>query len=266
LAVTFQAAWIFFTALLLLGLAWVFWLYLRSPYNLVQSFLFSMDVLLTNFLWRAKVTPLPLDRKVGGVIVVNHRSSVDPFFVQLAAGRVVHWMVAREFVEHFLFSWVLKPCEVIPVRRGGVDTASTKAAIRYAKDGGVIGMFPEGRINMTEDFMLPCRPGAAMIALKAGVDLIPCYIEGSPYNQTPWSPFFMPAKVKLHWGEPIEVARYNADDQGSAQALMIACLEEIARLAGKSDWQPRLAGKNWMPSREQIEADMALSEERNRKV
>jgi 1-acyl-sn-glycerol-3-phosphate acyltransferase len=95
------------------------------------------------------------------VIVANHRSSVDPFFIQVVAPRAVHWMVAREYCEHWAFRWFLRTCEVIPVSRGGIDTAATKQAIRLARGGGLIGMLPEGRINMTEEFMLPARPGAA---------------------------------------------------------------------------------------------------------
>ncbi|QDU97810.1 lysophospholipid acyltransferase family protein [Lignipirellula cremea] len=263
---TLQSALLFF-ALLACVLAAALWrLYARSPYNLMQSALYFVNVLLTRFLWRTRFPdPLPLPTGQGAVIVSNHRSSVDPFFVQLAAGRVVHWMVAREYVVHPAFGWFLRACQVIPVRRTGVDTAATKAAIRYASQGGVIGVFPEGRINMTDAFLLPCRPGAAMIAIKAGVPLIPCYIEGSPYNQTPWSPFFMTAKVRVQFGEPISVAGCDERNSEQLQTVMLACLSQITRLAGRLDVQPKLAGKKWMASRQQIEADMALSEQRNRR-
>jgi 1-acyl-sn-glycerol-3-phosphate acyltransferase len=64
---------------------------------------------------------------VGAILVVNHRSSVDPFFVQtcnrsqsaLDGGA----RVLRE-LRHFVGSCAR--CEVIPVNRGGVDTQSTK--------------------------------------------------------------------------------------------------------------------------------------------
>ena len=122
------------------------------------------------------------------VVGEDHRSSIDPSYLQAAIRWPMHWMVAREFCEHWMFAGFLKSCEVIPTRRGGVDTAAIKSAIRLAKEGGVIGMFPEGRINMTKDLMLPVRPGAALIALKAGVPLVPCYIHGSPYRATALSP------------------------------------------------------------------------------
>ena len=42
-------------------------------------------------------------------------------------------------------------------------------------------MFPEGRINTTRDPLLSVRAGAAMVATKARVPIIPIYIGNSPY-------------------------------------------------------------------------------------
>ena len=52
-------------------------------------------------------------------------------------------------------------------------------AIRYAQEGGLVGLFPEGRVNTTDELLLPGRPGAALIALRARVPVIPCYVQGA---------------------------------------------------------------------------------------
>ncbi len=236
----------------------------RSPFTPLQTLFFWLVVLLTRFLWRVEcnqVAPVPDDR--GAVLVSNHRSSVDPFFFQAACKKPVHWMVAREFVEHPAFSWFLKTCEVIPARRSGVDTAAMREAIRLAEAGGLVGMFPEGRINMTEKFMLPARPGAVTIAVKARALIVPCYIEGSPYNQTPWSPFFMPARVRLVFGKPVDAAVFDGKaSTAEVRRIALECLQQIADLAGATDHQPSLAGRNWRPTKEELDADMAESARR----
>jgi 1-acyl-sn-glycerol-3-phosphate acyltransferase len=222
--------------------------FLRSPYTPAQTVLWVLATLLVRILWRAKLPGwFPVAPGDGVVVVCNHRSSVDPFFVQVCCRRPVHWMVAREYCEHFAFRWFLKTCEVIPVRRGGVDTASTKAAIRIASQGGHVGMLPEGRINRSNNFMLPVRPGAVLVALKARVPILPCYIHGSPYGGTAWSPLFMTAQARLRFGELIDLSPYydRLDEPGLVGELMIQVVKEIARLADRNDFEPTLAGRRW---------------------
>ncbi|MCI0360769.1 MAG: 1-acyl-sn-glycerol-3-phosphate acyltransferase [Planctomycetaceae bacterium] len=232
----------------------------RSPMSLVQRMLWGLAYLLVRLRWRTRWEgSLPALEGRGGVIVCNHRSSVDPFFVQTATGRKVHWMVAREYCEHPLLRWFLWICEVIPVGRGGIDTAATKAALRIVEAGGLVGMFPEGRINMTADLLLPIRPGAAHIALKAGVPLVPCFIEGSPYDGVPSSPLFMSARVVARFGQPVD-CRLPPDgvvELQAAQAIMRRWAAEIARLAEQPDFAVEFAGRQWKPTEEELAQAMS---------
>src|SRR5262245_20594812 len=206
----------------------------RGPMSPTQRVLWGLAYLLVKLRWRTQWEgKLPVEEGRGGVIVCNHLSSVDPFFIQTATGRKIHWMVAREYCEHPALHWFLRTCEVIPVGRGGIDTAATKTALRIVEAGGLVGMFPEGRINMVDELLLPIRPGAAHIALKANVPLVPVFIEGSPYDRRPWSPFLMTAQVIVRFGEPINCQLPPEGDVESeaAQVIMQRWVAEIARLA-----------------------------------
>jgi 1-acyl-sn-glycerol-3-phosphate acyltransferase len=239
---------------------------LRSPLTPIQSLLWAIAFLLCKFRWRTQwAGPLLVPDGQGAVIVLNHRSSVDPFFVQTATGRKIHWLVAREYCEHPAFRWFLSTCEVIPVRRGGIDTAATKAAIRLTSEGGLVGMLPEGRINMTDEFMLPARPGAALIALKARVPVVPCYIEGSPYRRHPWSPLLMTARVRVQFGQPLDLSEFygREGEPGVVAEAMDRILRAMAQLAGRSDFEPKIAGRNWKPTEEELEAAMSAVEARD---
>ena len=255
-----------------LGLAAVFSVLLwrrlrRSRLTLTQAFLWRLAWLIVKFQWRASLPgTFPIPDGQGAIIISNHRSSVDPFFIQVLTRRKVHTMVAREYCVHPAFGPLLRTCEVIPVGRGGVDTAATKTAIRLAAAGGLVGMFPEGRINMTEELMLPGRPGVALIALKARVPILPCYIEGSPYGGTAWSPFLMRARVKLRFGAPIDISEYygREHEDGVLAEITLRGMKAIAEVAGRPDFEPKMAGRNWKPTAEQIEADLAACEDRKR--
>jgi 1-acyl-sn-glycerol-3-phosphate acyltransferase len=193
----------------LLGLGIVacvyFWrLYRASDYSTWESCLYLPTYVMGRLLWRVHFTnEAPAALHSGGVLVANHRSSVDPFFVQLAARRRVHWMVAKEYCQHFAFGPLLRALQVIPTNRSGMDTASTKAALRITQAGRLVGMFPEGRINQTSAPLLPLRSGAALVAIRSNVPLIPLWIVGSPLGDSVWSPLFMPAHVQITFGQPI---------------------------------------------------------------
>ncbi|MCH2123264.1 MAG: 1-acyl-sn-glycerol-3-phosphate acyltransferase [Pirellulaceae bacterium] len=242
---------------------WVAWR--RTHYTFSLFTLILIVRCLTFWRWRnVSTSPFPLVPGQGAVIVANHRSSVDPYFIQLKLNRPVHWMVAREYCEHKIFGWFLRICEVISVGRGGIDTAAIKTAVRLASAGHLVGLFPEGRINMSEEPLLPARPGAALVALKAGVPIIPCFIEGAPYEGTALSPFFMSSRVGVHVGTPIHVDRYNfAEDREQAlRSIMLDCLTQLGKLAGHADFVPQIAGRRWKPSDVEVQADVQKLKER----
>lgn len=222
--------------------------YRRTRYTWAQAPFYLIYLVYTRIVWRATINrPLPVKPGQGAVVVSNHSSSIDPAFIQLGTDKIVHWMVAREYSLHPLMAWIFRITQSIPVNRGGIDTAATKMAIRYAQQGDVVGLFPEGKINMTDKLLLPGRPGAAMIALKARVPVIPCWIEGAPFDGTEFGCFLMTAKARAIIGDPIDLSEYydRENDKEVLQELTKRFLIEIAALAGVKDFQPELAGRNW---------------------
>jgi 1-acyl-sn-glycerol-3-phosphate acyltransferase len=220
----------------------------RGSFSPVQNVLWLLALALVKLRWRAVwVGRLDLPDGQGAVLICNHGSSVDPFFIQTTTRRKVHWLVAREYTERGAIGWFLRSCEVIPTGRRGVDTAATKAALRIASAGGLIGMFPEGRINETSQRLLSVRPGAALIALKARVPIVPIYIAGAPYGGFSWSPLLLTARVEVRFGKPLALTEFygREGEEGVLEEVMRRCLAEIARLAEWADFDPEFAGRDW---------------------
>ncbi len=234
---------------------WIVVAWRKSPYTFFQFCLYLVNTFFTRVLWRTTVSgPMPIADSQGAVIVCNHRSGIDPLLIQLTTRRIVHWMVAREYFEMFGISIVFKTLESIPVNRGGVDTAATKTAIRIAQNGGLVGLFPEGRVNVTDELLLPGRPGAALIALKARVPVIPYYVQDPPYDGTALGSFFMTARARVIVGKPIDLSEYYGRESEKAvlEELTKKFLIEIAKLAGANDFQPKLAGRHWKPGSDDV--------------
>lgn len=231
--------------------AWFVRRWRGTTLNLPQFVLLLLNYVFNRFLWRTTVNrPLPVSPGTGAVIVANHRSSIDPLLIQMGTERVVHWMVAREYVEHWALRGLFRILRSIPVGRRGVDTAATKLAIRLAQQGGLVGLFPEGRINHGQEILLSGRPGAALIAVKANVPVVPCFVEGAPYRGTVFGPFFMPAQVEVRFGDPIDVTPFQAEggERQHLKDLTRKMMAEIAALGGVANYEPELAGKVWLDS------------------
>ncbi len=235
----------------------------RSVYSPWECCLYLPTYLMGRLLWRVhfKNEP-PAEIQRGAILVANHRSSVDPFFVQLAARRRVHWMVAKEYCEHAIFGPILRAVQAIPTNRSGMDTASTKQAMNITKQGRLVGMFPEGRLNHTKLPLISIRGGAAVVAARSAVPIIPLLIEGSPYRRTVWSPIFIPAHVAITFGTPIypapqtpqgaeatgvagetEAAEDDPDCLSDSDALIIKWARQVVAMAGAPDFPIELASK-----------------------
>ena len=148
-----------FVLLGLLTTCWIVAKLRRSPFTPAQSLLYALNYVVSRVLWRARLEgALPIRPGHGAVIVCNHRCPLDPSFIAMAVPRVVHWLVVREYCEHPIMGPLLRICEIIPTNRGGTDTAATKSAIRLAAAGELVAIFPEGRINISPEILLPGRP------------------------------------------------------------------------------------------------------------
>lgn len=212
------------------------------PFFLIHRFF-------TRIIWRTSLSgPVPVRDNEGAILIANHDSSIDPVFLQLGVNRITHWMVAQEYSRDPKMAWALRMVGAIPVSRAGVDTAATKATIRLAREGELVGLLPEGRINMTDELLLPGRPGAALIALRARVPVIPFYVQGAPYDGTAFGCFLMKAKVHVVVGQPLDLSDFYArrHEENILEELTIYLLREIAKLAGRPDYQPQVAsGRGW---------------------
>jgi len=234
--------------LLLVGWARFLLAWRRTGYSFTQYVLFRAVRLMVLWQWRATLPEkLTFDPSKGAVIICNHRSSIDPFFIQVLLDRPARWMVAREYVEHWEFRWFLQTCQVIPASRTGIDTAATKNALRAAAKGQLVGMLPEGRINTTDDVLLSCRPGPVLVALRAKVPIVPCFIFDAPYGGTPWSPMFLRARTRVVMGEPIDLSPYYArrKENGVLAELALKVFKDLATLGGHPEFEPQLAGRRW---------------------
>ncbi len=150
-----------------------------------------------------------------GLIVANHKSPVDPLFLWMNHHlssphrriRVLSFLMAREYYEIPGLRWIAVTMRSIPVDRDGKDVGPVRAAYRRLQQGDLIGVFPEGRLNPGR-FLGRADTGVAWLALKARVTVFPAYIHGSPKGKTMVEPFYTPSRVRIVYGDPIDLSVY----------------------------------------------------------
>src|SRR5690606_15597843 len=106
------------------------------------------------------------------IVVANHTAGVDPILTSAACPFQIRWIMAQDMRLPWL-NWFWRWQRVIFVSRTGRDRGSVREALAHLKDGGVIGIFPEGGLERPPRQILPFRRGVGLLIAKAGVPVLP---------------------------------------------------------------------------------------------
>jgi 1-acyl-sn-glycerol-3-phosphate acyltransferase len=185
----------------------------------------------------------------GALLAFNHVSYIDFVLGGFAAHpsrRLVRFMAKREVFDNAVAGPVMRSMHHISVDRadGG---ASLEEALRYLKDGEVVGIFPEATISRSFE-VKELKSGATRIAAEAGVPLIPVAMWGTQRLMTKGHPrdFSRGRTIGIRVGEPM----YPDGDDPVAETdelhRRLQVLVDEAIDAYPDDEQP--AGSWWLPA------------------
>jgi 1-acyl-sn-glycerol-3-phosphate acyltransferase len=108
----------------------------------------------------------------GGLIVAaNHRSYLDPPLLGTWFPRPIHYMAKQELFKIPVLGSLISRVNAFPVNRDAGDIGSIKRALRILKDGGVVGIFPEGTRNVSGEAQV--KSGAVVLASSARCPVVP---------------------------------------------------------------------------------------------
>ncbi len=135
------------------------------------------------------------------ILISNHQAAIDPFVLALPVRRYeIRFIGKREIIGHKLVQWAVTQLHMIPVSRGATDMGAMRACMSALKEGHVLGIFPEGTRKLPE-MMQTVESGTGMIALRAGVPILPVYIQSKvrPFHVT-----------HVYAGDPMDIADIRA--------------------------------------------------------
>lgn len=136
------------------------------------------------------------------VLAPVHRSFIDTPIASGCTRRRMRFMGKDSMWKKKPFGWTLSALGAFPVTRGSADREAITRAIAVLQSGEPLVLFPEGE-RKSGPVVQPLRDGAAYVACKAGVPIVPVGIGGSERVLGKGMKFMYPRKLVVMVGEPI---------------------------------------------------------------
>jgi 1-acyl-sn-glycerol-3-phosphate acyltransferase len=116
----------------------------------------------------------------GGILVAtNHLSRLDTLLLFINPARDdITALVADKYQKYPLFKWILETGGIIWLDRDSADFGAIRAAVDALRKGVSLGIAPEGTRSSQAE-LIEGKPGIVLVALKAGVPIVPVGISGT---------------------------------------------------------------------------------------
>ncbi len=152
--------------------------WIRFRHTVVRNVLYLPFYLYCRIVYRIKLEKYKGDKNQPHFILFNHQTGFDQFFVSMCFPKHVYYVSSEDL---FSKAWLSKALSYlvapIPFRKSTSDIAAIKNCMRIAREGGSIGMAPEGNrtYSGTTEHM---KPAVASLAKALKLPLAIYRIEG----------------------------------------------------------------------------------------
>jgi 1-acyl-sn-glycerol-3-phosphate acyltransferase len=146
----------------------------------------------------------------GFVLAPVHRSNMDTPYAASVTHRRLRYMGKDALWKVRPAGWLLSALGGFPVTRGTVDREALRRCLDVLDAGEPLVVFPEGE-RKSGPVVQPLFEGAAYLASKAGVPIVPVGIGGSERAMPKGARYIRPAKVVVIIGPPLTA---EADESG----------------------------------------------------
>lgn len=135
----------------------------------------------------------------GFILCANHVHWRDPLYLAVyLPQRHYTYLAKAELFKNPIADRILgdKGLGGIPISRGHSDINAVRTALNVIKEGHSLGIFPQGT-RSPDNSPTPMLNGVSMIAMRAGVPIIPAYI-GAPYR--------LFKRIPVRVGPPVDIS------------------------------------------------------------
>lgn len=183
--------------------------------------------------FRIKIEGLENLPKDGAYVVcANHQSNLDPPLLGVCLPIRLRFMAKEELFSNKLFGSLLKSLGAFPIKRGKSDVGALRAAMKMLASGEKVVVFPEGG-RSPQGHLRKGKSGAALIAVKSGVNILPIGIDGK---------YRLFSKITVRIGKVIPLEKYFDEKVESETLQMITdtdIMPTISQLSGVCTYENR---------------------------
>lgn len=161
----------------------------------------------------------------GALITTNHLSRLDtPLLLGITDRNDLVAIVAKKYRRKPFFKWILEKIgTMVWMDRENTDFAAIREALDYLRQGALVGIAPEGTRSQETKGLLEGKQGAALLAARANVPIVPIGIIGSDKVNSAWARLRRPP-VTIRVGKPYILPPMDRDNR---QAWLTRYTDEI---------------------------------------
>ena len=171
------------------------------------------------------IHPENLPREGSLLLTTNHLSLMDtPLLLTITDRTDVVGIVAKKYMRKPFFKWILEKIgTIVWMDRENTDFSAVREALEYLKLGAILGIAPEGTRSKETRGLLEGKPGAALLAARANVPIIPVGIVGSEFIKSSLLKLKR-APVSITVVQPYMLPEFDRENR---QEWLIRCTDEI---------------------------------------
>lgn len=139
----------------------------------------------------------------GFILAGNHKSLLDVPLLAVSVDSNIRFMAKKELFDNELGKYIFNKLGTFPVDRGNFDLKSIRLALKILKENQILGMFPEGTRNKTEEILLPFKEGTTHLSLRTKKPIIPFGISGK---------YKIGGGITIRFGEAIDFSKLEIEN------------------------------------------------------
>jgi 1-acyl-sn-glycerol-3-phosphate acyltransferase len=165
------------------------------------------------------------------ILCPNHISFIDSMFLMFTVPRNISFVGKAEYMDSWKTKYLFPALGMIPIDRSGgsKSMAALEAAAGVLRRGELFGIFPEGT-RSRDGQLREGRLGAALLAMRSGVPVLPVGIAGSQRIFPGRSRWPHRSLVTFTIGDTFQLPRIEAVDRGALKEGTERIMHEIAAL------------------------------------